>query len=79
MMQTDLEVLETEEAASRRDEFEAPTFDEQDIAVLAHEFWQARGCPEGSPEQDWFQAVEALGARRHGERADSTVVECKRP
>lgn len=79
MMQTDWEVLETEEAASRPDELETPGFDEQDIAVLAHEFWQARGCPEGSPEQDWFQALEALRERKHGERADSTVVECKRP
>src|ERR1035437_3831703 len=25
---------------------------QHDIAALAHEFWQARGCPEGSPEED---------------------------
>lgn len=25
---------------------------------LAYELWQARGCPDGSPEVDWFQAGE---------------------
>lgn len=29
-------------------------------ALLAYEFWRARGCPEGSPEQDWFLAEEQL-------------------
>jgi hypothetical protein len=27
-----------------------------DIAALAYELWQQRGCPEGSPEQDWYEA-----------------------
>jgi hypothetical protein len=26
------------------------------IAELAYHFWQERGCPEGSPEEDWYQA-----------------------
>jgi Protein of unknown function (DUF2934) len=26
------------------------------IAALAYEYWQRRGCPDGSPELDWFQA-----------------------
>ncbi|HEY1341610.1 MAG TPA: DUF2934 domain-containing protein [Bryobacteraceae bacterium] len=30
------------------------------IATVAYELWQARGCPEGSPEQDWFRAQEKL-------------------
>ena len=29
-------------------------------ALLAYEFWRARGCPEGSPEQDWYMAEEQL-------------------
>jgi hypothetical protein len=33
------------------------------IAALAHELWVARGCPEGSPEEDWFHAVEELRSR----------------
>lgn len=36
---------------------------EQDIAVLAYELWQGRSCPEGSPEDDWFRAVEELRSR----------------
>ena len=27
-----------------------------DIAALAYELWEQRGCPEGSPEQDWYEA-----------------------
>lgn len=37
---------------------------EQDIAALAYRFWQARGCPEGSPEEDWFRAIAAVRSRR---------------
>jgi len=36
---------------------------EREIAALAHKFWQGRGCPEGSPEEDWFRAVEELRSR----------------
>src|ERR1700679_1785095 len=31
-------------------------FGHSEIAALAYELWQARGCPAGSPEEDWFQA-----------------------
>jgi len=36
---------------------------QEEIAALAHALWQARGCPEGSPEEDWFQAKQALAER----------------
>jgi hypothetical protein len=36
---------------------------EEDIAALAYELWQARGCPNGSPAEDWYQAVERLRSR----------------
>jgi len=36
---------------------------EQDIAALAYELWRARGSTEGSPEVDWFRAVEELRSR----------------
>jgi hypothetical protein len=42
---------------------EAATGGHDDIATLAYELWQARGCPTGSPEIDWFQAVEELRSR----------------
>jgi hypothetical protein len=38
-------------------------FGHDDIATLARELWEARGCPEGSPEEDWFQAVKQLRSR----------------
>jgi hypothetical protein len=37
--------------------------DEQDIAALAYKLWQGRSCPQGSPEDDWFHAVEQLRSR----------------
>jgi len=40
-------------------------FGHADIAALAHALWQARGCPEGSPEEDWFRAAEQLRSRAH--------------
>lgn len=36
---------------------------EKDAAELAYRFWHARGCPEGSPEEDWYRAVEDLRSR----------------
>jgi hypothetical protein len=34
--------------------------DHEQIAQLAYFYWQARGCPEDSPEEDWFEAETAL-------------------
>ena len=39
------------------------TFGHDEIAALAYELWQARGCPNGSPEEDWFRAAEELWSR----------------
>lgn len=38
-------------------------FGHDDIAAVAYELWQARGCPDGSPEEDWFHAAEKLRSR----------------
>lgn len=40
------------------------TFGHAEIAALAHELWEARGRPEGSPEEDWFRAAEKLRLQR---------------
>lgn len=32
------------------------------IAALAYQYWIERGCPFGSPEVDWYRAVETLSA-----------------
>lgn len=43
--------------------------DQQEIARLAYEFWEARGCPHGSPEEDWLRAERDLQRRKaHGPR-----------
>ena len=39
------------------------TFGHDEIATLAYELWQARGCPHGSPEEDWLRAEIELRAR----------------
>jgi len=31
-----------------------------DVAALAYQLWQDRGCPMGSPEEDWYRAEEML-------------------
>jgi len=33
---------------------------QQEIASRAYKLWHDRGCPEGSPEEDWFRAAEEL-------------------
>ena len=40
-------------------------FRHDDIAALAYALWQERGCPEGSPEEDWFNAAEQLRSRAY--------------
>jgi len=41
-------------------------FGHAEIAELAYALWQARGCPQGSPEEDWFHAARELRARGEG-------------
>ena len=38
---------------------EAPT--REQIAKLAYQFWEERGRPEGSPDEDWVRAERQLG------------------
>ena len=35
----------------------------EEVAKLAHQFWEERGCPFGSPEIDWWRAEQELLAR----------------
>ena len=39
------------------------SFGHDETVALACEFWQARGCPAESPDEDWFRAVEHLRCR----------------
>lgn len=36
----------------------------EEVSKLAHEFWIQRGCPEGSPEEDWYRAEREFALRR---------------
>ena len=35
-------------------------------ARLAYSYWQERGCPMGSPEDDWFRAERELQKQAFG-------------
>ena len=37
-----------------------PRIPESEIAELAYTLWQERGCPDGSPTEDWFRAEDIL-------------------
>jgi len=41
-----------------------PALDQEEIARLAHSYWEARGCQGGSPEDDWLRAQRELKAMR---------------
>jgi hypothetical protein len=45
--------------ASALEEISEPQNREQ-IAALAKEFWQAKGCPDGTPDEDWFRAEREI-------------------
>lgn len=51
-------------SASHVNEHGFAIFGHEDIAALAFQLWQARGCPDGSPEEDWFQAAHQLRDRK---------------
>jgi hypothetical protein len=36
---------------------------DKEIADLAHQYWEQRGRPSGSPEVDWYRAVEDVNNR----------------
>ena len=41
--------------------------DHAEIAERANQLWRSRGCPDGSAQQDWFEAEEQLRARRNSQ------------
>jgi len=44
----------------------ASTAEHEEIAMLAYSYWEARGCPHGSPDEDWFRAEMELRQRADG-------------
>jgi hypothetical protein len=46
------------------------------IDELAYRIWQARGCPQGTAEQDWLDAEKQLqSAQRVGEPTASDAID----
>jgi len=46
---------------------ESPRLAHETVAALAKHYWYVRGCPLGSPEEDWFRAERELRyIRLHG-------------
>jgi len=41
---------------------------QEQVAVLAYEIWLSRGKPEGTDQEDWFEAEGQLRGRRDGAR-----------
>lgn len=37
--------------------------DGQEVADRAYQRWVERGCPQGSPEEDWFEAERELRSK----------------
>lgn len=35
---------------------------QEQLQQLAYSLWEQRGCPEGSPETDWTEAIRQLGS-----------------
>ncbi|MGO9241910.1 MAG: DUF2934 domain-containing protein [Bryobacteraceae bacterium] len=56
---TERVALEIETPETPAEASATPLTHEQ-IAALAKILWAERGCPEGSPEVDWFQAEQEL-------------------
>ncbi len=38
---------------------------QHEVATLAYKFWQARGCPDGTPEEDWFRAEQEIATSKN--------------
>lgn len=58
-----------EHSQKAHEQSDAPRPAHEDVAILAHELWEARGCPDGSPDEDWFHAARQLHG--HAERSQS--------
>ena len=53
-----------------RVDFDKRTQQQRDqIARRAFELWRERGCPEGSPGQDWLQAEAEYNAAKESQNA----------
>ncbi len=54
----------SDSAANLRDRAETSALSHDEIAAHAYRCWHERGCPDGSPEEDWHRAERELRERR---------------
>jgi hypothetical protein len=47
------------------------------VGELAYQLWQARGCPDGTAEQDWLDAERQLRAGRQTSTSEATDASLK--
>jgi Protein of unknown function (DUF2934) len=49
--------------------------EDRSIGELAYRLWQARGCPDGTAEQDWLEAEKQLRASRPARPRSSEAID----
>jgi hypothetical protein len=42
---------------------------DEELRPLAYQFWQERGCPADSSEEDWYRAEQEMAASNGKSRA----------
>ena len=68
-MKTQEEHMHTARESSHRSdeatdlEIEHPGLDREAIGRLAYFYWEERGCPNDSPDEDWFRAEAEIRRR----------------
>ena len=50
--------------AAASDEFQLEPADHEAVSTRAYEIWCERGCPHGSSDQDWQQALQEHRSRK---------------
>ena len=58
-----------EETEITTEDTTAMNSDYNEVAALAYRVWNERGCPLGSPEEDWFRAERELSGRHEASAA----------
>jgi hypothetical protein len=52
--------MSSSESSSRNGPASLAAPNREEIAQLAYQLWVARGCPDGSADQDWLEAERQL-------------------
>jgi hypothetical protein len=50
----------------------------QAIAGLAFRCWEERGCPQGSPDEDWYKAERIIDREQSSEQGNRKPLETAR-